>query len=367
MPKQPEGLEHIEGDYPMDVAILRLLPPSFKLISVHKYDYSAISITGCLHGEFPDGSRKKYFIKCATGEDGRNMFEGEHESLTLISKICPNLVPRPLGWGEYREPTSPGSSIYFLVEDFVTIPTTRPLPSPELLAARLAQLHRQGKSPTGKFGFPVVTCDGVFPHPVEWQDDWAAFFAELLRSRVNMDVKASGPWPEMERAAEQVITKVIPKLLGSLQWNGRPIEPSLIHGDLWEGNVTVNASGEPVLYDAGSYYAHNEMELGPWRVVFSPRLGKPAYRDAYMKQYPPAEPAGEWDDRNRLYSIKSNLNYATTHKDVTREIAYNDMCYLCEKYAPLATIDKYDPELDPTVMTVRPLPSKYKTPELPSK
>ena len=33
--------------------------------------------------------------------------------------------------------------------------------------------------------------------------------------------------------------------------------------------------------------------------------------------------------------------------------AYNDMCYLCEKYAPLEGLGKYDSELDPSVTGAR--------------
>jgi hypothetical protein len=34
------------------------------------------------------------------------------------------------------------------------------------------------------------------------------------------------------------------------------------------------------------------------------------------------------------------------------ERAYNNMCYLCEKYAPLAGIAKYDPSIDPSITGV---------------
>ena len=33
--------------------------------------------------------------------------------------------------------------------------------------------------------------------------------------------------------------------------------------------------------------------------------------------------------------------------------AYNDMCYLCEKYAPMEGIGKYDSEKDPQVTGAR--------------
>ena len=32
--------------------------------------------------------------------------------------------------------------------------------------------------------------------------------------------------------------------------------------------------------------------------------------------------------------------------------AYNNMCYLCEKFAPIDGIDKYDPVKDPSVTGV---------------
>ncbi|KAF2110007.1 Fructosamine kinase-domain-containing protein [Lophiotrema nucula] len=217
-------------------------------------------------------------------------------------------------------------------------------------------MHLKSKSPTEKFGFEVSTCDGPLPHPVEWEPDWATFYARLLRSRVEMDAAACGPWAELERAANHVISNIVPRLLGSLSWQGKPIEPALIHGDLWDTNVSTDGqTGAPTTFDAGSYYAHNEMEICIWRVIYAQKLGPEAYKDAYLKQYPRAEPTSEWDDRNRLYSLKCNLNWSATDPGIiTRKIAYNGMCYLCEKYAPVEGIGKYDPMLDPTVSKIKP-------------
>jgi len=49
----------------------------------------------------------------------------------------------------------------------------------------------------------------------------------------------------------------VPRLLDSLVWQGKPIEPGLIHGDLWDANVGTLEMGKTMVYDAGSYYAHN--------------------------------------------------------------------------------------------------------------
>ena len=37
----------------------------------------------------------------------------------------------------------------------------------------------------------------------------------------------------------------------------------------------------------------------------------------------------------------------------SRSSAYNDMCYLCEKYAPLESLGKYDSDKDPSVTGAR--------------
>lgn len=72
-------------------------------------------------------------------------------------------------------------------------------------------------------------------------------------------------------------------------------------------------TGESILFDVGSYYAHNEMELGHWRCEFSSVFRSEAYIRAYLRNFPAAEPADEFDDRNRLYSLKGAINYSAGH------------------------------------------------------
>ncbi|KAF3076466.1 hypothetical protein CFAM422_000954 [Trichoderma lentiforme] len=104
------------------------------------------------------------------------------------------------------------------------------------------------------------------------------------------------------------------------------------------------------IFDAGSYFAHNEMELGHWRCEFTYVFRAEVYTWHYLKNYPAAEPVDEFEDRNRLYSLKGAINYAAGHpKSIMRKTAYNNMCYLCEKYAPIDGIDKYDPQIDPSI------------------
>ncbi|KUI61851.1 hypothetical protein VP1G_11377 [Cytospora mali] len=50
--------------------------------------------------------------------------------------------------------------------------------------------------------------------------------------------------------------------------------------------------GKSLLFDVGSYFAHNEMELGHWRCEFSSVFRSQAYTRAYLRNYPEAEPVG---------------------------------------------------------------------------
>ena len=237
---------------------------------------------------------------------------GEFTSVTTIHKVVPDLIPAPRGWGKFKA-GSPDT--YFFLSDFVDMEVSA-APDPILFTKHVAEMHLKGTSPNGMFGFPVTTCDGKMPHTVEWESSWAVFFAKLIRGVLKLDIETNGPSPELEAAAEQVVTKVIPRLCGVLQSEGRQIKASLIHGDLWSGNVgTKKDTGAIVLYDAGSYYAHNEMDLGSWRTECCEHLWKPVYFESYFNKFKRAEPAEEWEDRNRLYSLKYHLNYSAGHPE----------------------------------------------------
>jgi protein-ribulosamine 3-kinase len=234
------------------------------------------------------------------------MMLGEFTSISTIHAILPDLVPAPVGWGKYK--ASPPDT-YFFLEEYIDMDFSAP--DPVEFTGHAANMHRKGTSPNGMFGFPVVTCDGKIPHNTEWESSWAVFFSKLLRTVLESDAEVNGRWPELDAAAEQTINGVIPRLLGVLQTEERTLKPSLIHGDLWVGNVgTSLETGDVVFFDAGSYYAHNEMELGPWRCEWSQYFRARVYFRNYLKSFEPAEPAGEFDDRNRLYSMKSNLVFA---------------------------------------------------------
>jgi protein-ribulosamine 3-kinase len=286
------------------------LPPGSTFVSVENFGTSAWTITGRLVALDAERCEKVYFVKVAYGESGRIMLHGEWESSKVVYQTMPDFIPEPFGFGKYAVQDPP---TYFYLSEFVDMDVTT-APDPVEFTSRLADLHKLSVSPTGQFGFHAVTCDGDRAHVVDWQESWAVFFRNLFLGVCELDLKRNGPWPEFERAMEQVACKVIPRLLEPLQAEGRKLKPCIIHGDLWEGNMGINLeTGDSILFDVGSYFAHNEMELGHWRCEFSSVFRSKVYTRHYLQKYPPAEPADEFDDRNRLYSLKGAINYSAGH------------------------------------------------------
>ena len=213
---------------------------------------------------------------------------------------APGLVPEPLGWGTYSQD---GLECYFFVGNYHDLDLAA-APDPSIFAARVAEFHENGKSPTGMFGFPVPTTIGIMERTVVWQKSWSDSFLLQLKDVISYDNETNGPWPELEAALNQLMQFVIPRLLGALQSNSRNITPALVHGDLWEQNVGIDMeTGEIVIFDPGCTYAHNEMEFGTWRCSWAFHFNSPVYMRMYQRHIEPSEPADEWDDRNRLYSI----------------------------------------------------------------
>ncbi|KFZ10263.1 hypothetical protein V502_08232 [Pseudogymnoascus sp. VKM F-4520 (FW-2644)] len=209
------------------------------------------------------------------------------------------------------------------------------MPEPIKLAKLIADLHKTSVSPTGKFGFHLPTYDGWQPQEVgQWDDSWTSCFSRLLKGLWELDARINGHWAELDAAMENTIAKVIPRLIGILERDGGSIKPCLIHGDLWESNIGTDArTGNIYIFDAAVYYAHNEMEIGIWRVKHH-KMKDGGYRQEYAEQFKESEPAEEWDDRLKLYGVKTKLMYSAGVPEGAdiRQKALEDLRDLIAKY-----------------------------------
>ncbi|MEJ1284153.1 fructosamine 3 kinase [Cricetulus griseus] len=224
---------------------------------------------GCIsQGQSYDTDKGRVFVKVNSKAEARRMFEGEMASLMAIMKTDTVKVPKPI-----KVLDAPGGGSVLVMEHL----DMRYLSSHAAkLGSQLADLHLENKKlgegllkeagTVGKgsgqaerlfvdqFGFDVVTCCGYLPQVNDWQNDWVTFYArQRIQPQMDMVEKRSGDREALELWS--ALQLKIPDLFHDLE-----IVPSLLHGDLWGGNVAEDSSG-PIIFDPASFYGHSEYEL----------------------------------------------------------------------------------------------------------
>ncbi|PGH13783.1 hypothetical protein AJ79_03483 [Helicocarpus griseus UAMH5409] len=188
------------------------LSPGSEIISVVKHGKTNWS-SGLRVDTKVDGYEKTYFVKIIEQEEFVAMAEAEFEGQKTVAAIIPDNAVEPIAWGYYEvDKTKPWFLTHFRHLQ------AQPPPLQTLLST-VKRLHQQSHSPTGKFRFHITSYYGPPPMIVDWTDDWRKL-AEL---------------------ANKFIDKVVPRLLRPLQTGGRSIKPTLCHGDLWDGNIQIDA------------------------------------------------------------------------------------------------------------------------------
>ena len=310
----------IAGDFPLDENVIFLLPRGCKVISANKHGFSTWGKSARISVELANGTIRKFFLKSATEDAGRMMMEGEFAAMTELYNTMPSFVPKPLGRGKYR---SRVARTFFFLSEFIDMKGG--LPGPDKLCARLAALHRNSVSPTGKFGFHIRTCQGRTPQATEWESSWTTFFTKSMAYMMDLDFATNGQWEDLERVEKRTLSHVIPRLIGVLEKDGRSIKPCLIHADLWEGNMgTSRETGEVYVFDSGSYYAHNEMEIGGWRCPYN-EISDKVYTETYFRLYGMGDFPDEWEDRSRLYSVYYDILFSVNHQSSREELKVRKM------------------------------------------
>jgi fructosamine-3-kinase len=156
------------------------------------------------------------------------------------------------------------------------------------MASLLAALHRTTGS---RFGWHRDNYIGATPQANGWHDDWVEFWRErrLL--------------PQLEQAARngfaldsEFLIPGLEKLIGH-----HPV-PSLLHGDLWNGNAGFN-SGAAVIFDPAVYYGDRECDLAMTELFGGfPAAFYAAYREAYPLD-------SGYEQRKHLYNLYHLLNH----------------------------------------------------------
>ena len=150
----------------------------------------------------------------------------------------------------------------------------------ERLGEALAVLHETGQ---GRYGWHRSNYIGSLPQANTPMNDWPAFWwSERLEPQLVM--ASDNGWLAGLEREWATLELELPRLLGAAEEDGR----SVLHGDLWSGNVYPGPDGGPVLVDPAVYRGHGEVDLamtelfgGFPRGFYSAYEGRRPLRDGY--------------------------------------------------------------------------------------
>lgn len=232
-----------------------------------------------------EGDGHAWFVKL-NGADQLAMFEAEAEGLRELDAAEGLRVPRPLTWGR-------AGNRSYLVLEWLTLHGRGDWAA---LGEGLAHMHRITAQ---RHGWHRNNTIGSTPQVNTPDADWVAFFG---RQRLAFQLQLAaerGHGGGLMDAGQRLVDG-----LGALFRDYRPV-PSLLHGDLWSGNVAFDETRRPVVYDPAVYYGDRESDIA-MSELFG-RFPRAAY-DAYDAVWPRDPGYATRRDLYQLYHVLNHLN-----------------------------------------------------------
>jgi protein-ribulosamine 3-kinase len=199
---------------------------------------------GCINtaAVLEDGDTR-WFVKLNSAPR-LDMFEAESDGLTAMAETNSIRVPRPLCCGVV------GAEAYIVME-YIPLGGGGSATTAERAGEQLAAMHR---ATSGRFGWHRDNTIGATPQLNAWESDWVAFW-QTYRLGYQLEFAArSGHGGQLQRRGG-LLCERLPAL-----FDHAPV-PSLLHGDLWGGNFSGDAEGNPVIFDPACYYGDREADL----------------------------------------------------------------------------------------------------------
>lgn len=226
---------------------------------------------------------KSYFLKLHPNI-GKSFFEAEVDGLKELAPYV--RVPETYMLGEQKD------GAYLLME------WIEPGKGDQKdLAVSLAKLH---KVTAPQFGYRKDNYLGTVPQFNHVEEDWwLFFFKNRLESQIALAQK-NNHWNQNRQE-----TFISFKQYVLENFSDKKIVPSLLHGDLWSGNVFFDQQGEPVFVDPAVFYGDREQDI-----AMSQLFGgfRPEFLQSYQMVYPLEK---NWEKRlpiYQLYYLLAHLN-----------------------------------------------------------
>jgi protein-ribulosamine 3-kinase len=227
---------------------------------------------------------ERYFLKLNDAQY-HPMFSAEAASLDAIAATNTLRVPQTITHGIAGEQS-------YLILEYLEL---RPHGDAKQFGERLAALHQcRNKA----FGFAQDNFIGTTPQPNSWKEDWISFW-RVRRLGYQLELAArNGNGEVLQRLGE--------KLMDALPafFHGYTPQPSLLHGDLWNGNHGFLDDDTPVIFDPAAYYGDRECDIAMTELFGG-------YDTAFYAAYRATWPLDEgYSQRRDLYNLYHILNHA---------------------------------------------------------
>ncbi len=243
---------------------------------------------GCINnGGALATSAGKFFLKWNSANKFPGMFSAEADGLMLLQSTRAVRIPNVICAGT-------ADAFQFLLLEFIS-PATRGKNYWKKLGEQLATLHKHSAT---SFGLDHNNYIGSLPQINSKHSDWSAFFVnERLKPQVALALQ-DGKIPA-ETAAK------FDRLFGKIETFLPEEKPSMLHGDLWSGNLIVDERGDPCLIDPAVYYGNREAEIS-----FTQLFGgfENAFYESYNTNFPLEKGFRERVDLYNLYPLLVHVN-----------------------------------------------------------
>jgi protein-ribulosamine 3-kinase len=197
---------------------------------------------GCINevNKISDG-KKSYFVKTNTIAHG-DMFEAEAEALVEISNSNTVKVPEAVCYGD------DGKSC-FLVLEYMDL---KGCCNMQQFGQQFAAMHKVTHK---QFGWHRNNTIGSTPQINSYHEDWVDFWREN-RLGYQLDLAArNGYGGELQSLGEKLMADF------HVLFSTYTPNVSMLHGDLWGGNLSALSDGAAVIYDPAFYYGDRESDL----------------------------------------------------------------------------------------------------------
>ena len=164
------------------------------------------------------------------------------------------------------------------------------------LGKGLALMHLNSQNKKYKqFGYSVEGFIGTNPQIKGWEENWSDFF---IKYRLNPQLT----YLKKYILSSEIISNLQSKIIQTLSEH-EPIS-SLVHGDLWSGNVGIGIGQKGVIFDPASWRADAEVDIAMSKLFGG--FGN----DFYDEYYKINKKLKNYEKRYEIYNLYHILNHA---------------------------------------------------------